>query len=148
MLWVRSCAASQRRNGDHSTFSRLTDSLYRARLNDRLTRDKKAEMIGKSPLDKRLADKYENPSVGEMPPKEFQKLELSKRSEPSCIKEKKQVSLTCNGVSTSILTAVCRVSSLNACHNSVPIYFYKKCNAVMTYVAGCGSFPTDCECAD
>lgn len=106
-------------------------------------------MIGKSPLGKRLADKYETPSVGKMPPKEFQKLELSKRSEPSCIKEMRWKSVTCNnGGSKYIQTAVCRVSSLNACHNSVPIHSYKKCNAVMKYYAGCGSFPTDCECAN
>ena len=148
MLWVRSCTASQRRNGDHSTLSRLTDNLYRARLNDGLTRDKK-EVIGKSPLRKRLADKYEKLPVGEMPPKVFQKLELSKRSEPSCIKEKRWGYVRClNGGSKYILKAVCRVSSLNACHNSVPIHRYKKCNAVLTYYADCGSFTTDCVCAN
>lgn len=148
VLWVRSCTASQRGNGDHSTLSRLTDNLYRARLNDRFTRDKK-EMIGKSPLGKRLADKYENPSLGKMRPKEFQKMELSKRSEPSCIKEKRRESVTCDdGSSQYILKAVCRVSSLNACHNSVPIYRYKKCNAVLTFYPGCGSHTTDCVCAN
>ena len=154
VLWVRSSIANQRKNGDHSTTSRLTDNLYRARLNDRSTRDKK-ELIRKPSYGKRLVDKYEHLSVGKMPPKgpkEFQKLDqLRKRGEPSCVKRKNYQSVRCggDGSTKNVLIATCRDSSLNACHSSVPKYAYKKCKPTLTYYAACGrSFVTDCECDD
>ena len=70
-------------------------------------------------------------------------------TENSCIKNLVKRLISCSDGQREITEAICRLSSLNACHiPSVQKYGYKKCEPVKTFIAGCkGSYTTSCRCA-
>jgi len=71
-------------------------------------------------------------------------VDFYKRENP-CVD--KLVVKTCNG--KQYVVAVCRISSLTACHSAIPVHGTRKCKVTQyTYIPGCGPdpYPTDCGC--